>query len=430
MVGWTTGVYDTSLPGVQVIEERSRRAMHPGAILLLHDADGNGDADRSQTADALPAILRDVRQNDLTPVTVSQLAALEAHRVRSWRRSMLIAIVDAAMIGLLVYWDGLASIRSSIKVFAGVKLGLVGAAILANLVSIALKATVWKASIDSVPSRPPVRYPQVIAAVFIGFLMNSVLVARAGEVGRAIVLRRHIARDSGVRLPLGTVAGTVVAENLVLGVTLVLLLLTMALTVSGLPSGMIRGLTTMAIAVAALLIGVVALELFSRWRRRRHAHVVESTLGSGWRWVIHQVERVVHDLSAGHQLFSDPSRAGLAICAGTVSWIANLTAICFTLLAFGIESHAFAAAVVVFAVSNLVGVIQVTPGNVGVFQVAIAVALVQSYGIDRTLGVSFGVGLQAIEVGLGAGLGLVFLYLEGLSLADVRDGIANASAIT
>ena len=74
----------------------------------------------------------------------------------------------------------------------------------------------------------------------------------------------------------------------------------------------------------------------------------------------------------------------------------------------------------VFAVSNLVGIVQITPGNVGVFQVAIALALAQSYGIDHALGISFGIGLQAIEVGLGAGLGLVFLSLEGLSLAEVR----------
>ena len=60
VVGWTKGVFDTALPGADVIAERSRKALRPGAILLLHDADGNGDGDRSQTADALPAILRDV----------------------------------------------------------------------------------------------------------------------------------------------------------------------------------------------------------------------------------------------------------------------------------------------------------------------------------------------------------------------------------
>ena len=61
-----------------MIAERSRKALRPGAILLLHDADGNGDGDRSQTADALPAILRDVREAGLRPVTVSELAAARA----------------------------------------------------------------------------------------------------------------------------------------------------------------------------------------------------------------------------------------------------------------------------------------------------------------------------------------------------------------
>jgi peptidoglycan-N-acetylglucosamine deacetylase len=425
VVGWSKGVFDTALPGSEVIAERSRQGMYPGAILLLHDADGNGSGDRSQTADALPKILRDMREQGLTPVTVSELAAFEATRSRPWRRNMFIVAVAGAVVGLLIYRAGPGSIGTSLKIFARLNMAFVAAAVVANLVSIALKATVWQACLDSVPSRPLVRYRHVVAALFVGFLMNSVLVARMGELGRAIVLRRRIAIDTGVRVPLGTIAGTVVSENLVLGATLTLLLVTMALTVSNLPAGVRNGVTVMVVSVAVLLLLVVAGQGLSYWRRRRSTGGPAPQAGFHWRWITHRAGRFVHELGEGQRLFSHPPRAALATSAGLVSWMANLVAIWFTVLAFGIHAHAFAAAVVVFAVSNLVGVVQVTPGNVGVFQVAIALALEQSYGVDRTLAVNFGIGLQAIEIGLGAGLGLFFLSLEGLSLGKVRKDIAD-----
>jgi peptidoglycan-N-acetylglucosamine deacetylase len=61
-VGWTLGVWDSDLPGADVIARRSVEGCRPGTILLLHDGDGyDPDGDRTQTADALPAIIRELR---------------------------------------------------------------------------------------------------------------------------------------------------------------------------------------------------------------------------------------------------------------------------------------------------------------------------------------------------------------------------------
>jgi peptidoglycan/xylan/chitin deacetylase (PgdA/CDA1 family) len=63
VVGWSAGVWDSARPGVEVIRARVRRALRPGAILLLHDGDGyDAEGDRTQTARALPSILRDARE--------------------------------------------------------------------------------------------------------------------------------------------------------------------------------------------------------------------------------------------------------------------------------------------------------------------------------------------------------------------------------
>ena len=80
----------------------------------------------------------------------------------------------------------------------------------------------------------------------------------------------------------------------------------------------------------------------------------------------------------------------------------------------------------VFLVSNLVGFIPLVPGNLGVFQLAVATALSQAFGITFGAAVTFAIGLQVIEVALGAGLGFVFLSLAGLSFSDVRRTISRA----
>jgi peptidoglycan/xylan/chitin deacetylase (PgdA/CDA1 family) len=61
--GWTLGVWDTARPGAAVIRRRVADGVTPGAVLLLHDGDGyDPDGDRSQTAEALPAIIDDCRR--------------------------------------------------------------------------------------------------------------------------------------------------------------------------------------------------------------------------------------------------------------------------------------------------------------------------------------------------------------------------------
>ena len=72
--GWTFGVWDTARPGAETIRTRVRTKLRPGAIVLLHDGDGyNPQGDRSQTAAALPGIIRDVRDAGYRLASLSEL---------------------------------------------------------------------------------------------------------------------------------------------------------------------------------------------------------------------------------------------------------------------------------------------------------------------------------------------------------------------
>jgi peptidoglycan-N-acetylglucosamine deacetylase len=70
-VGWSLGVWDTSLPGARVIADRVMRGTRAGSIVLLHDGDGyDPSGDRMQTATAMPTILRGLRERGFSFATV------------------------------------------------------------------------------------------------------------------------------------------------------------------------------------------------------------------------------------------------------------------------------------------------------------------------------------------------------------------------
>ena len=409
-----------------MIAERSRKALRPGAILLLHDADGNGDGDRSQTADALPAILRDVEEAGLRPVTVSELARLAPERRTSWKRIALVVAGVAVIVTIIFQRTDRQQIIDAWEIFKTLSVPLVIAALIANFGSVWFKGVVWKASLDTIPNHPPFSYRQVIPAIFVGFLLNAALVARLGEVGRMFVLRRRVQKDEGVTLPMPTIAGTVVMEQIILGIALVGFVILMIVLLPNVPGQIVDGVVALTGAVIALVVGVVGVELLARWRRRRRPTRTQAAT-SGWRSFLRSADAVLHGMASGLELLRSPRRAAWSLGAGLLSWALQVAGIWLTLRAFEIDSHTLGAAAAVFVASNVVGLVQITPGNVGVFQLAVALALRVSYGVDQTTAITFGIGLQVIEVALGAGLGFVFLSLEGLSFGEVRRGMSAAA---
>ena len=102
--------------------------------------------------------------------------------------------------------------------------GWIAASLLLNLASILGKAVVWKITLEALPEGRRTRYAHVVPALFIGFLLNTVLFARVGEVARVAVLTRRT-RLAGRPVPAKAVAGTVIAEQLLVGAALAITVL-------------------------------------------------------------------------------------------------------------------------------------------------------------------------------------------------------------
>jgi len=418
VVGWTAGVWDTTKPGVDRIVARSVSRLHPGAILLLHDADGSGAGDdRSQTVQALPQIIDAGRNDDLEFVTISELAAeLRPHRRLALRAVLILAAIVAGVALLSTKLD----LKALGGVFTEADFELVFAALVANLISVAAKGLTWKAAIDAVPDEPGradvnVRFSEVIPAIFIGFLLNTVLFARLGEVARVSVLRRKLSAR-GVELSVPTVFSTMLSEQLISGVTLLGVLVGITFLVS-VPGWARDLLVVLGAVVLTIALAAVGLELWARYRRREAPHEGDP-VERWWHLLGISLGAIGTGIREGQAIFRRPKLTAWAFFTSIVSWLAQLIGIHWALDAYGIH-HGLGAAALVFLASNLVGLFPILPGNVVVFQGAVYAAL-SGYQVPTQLAINFAIGLQLIEALLSVGLGFFFLSYEGLSVGELR----------
>jgi peptidoglycan/xylan/chitin deacetylase (PgdA/CDA1 family)/uncharacterized membrane protein YbhN (UPF0104 family) len=410
VVGWTKGVWDTAKPGVEAIVRRTSGAFRPGGILLLHDADGSGDGDdRSQTAEAVPEILERAHAAGYELVTVSDLALrAPAKRTATWR-----IIAGLVLFGVLLE---LALRSVDVSAVSAINVGWwwVIIALGLNLASILLKAVVWKAALDTIPNQPRFQYAHVVPALFVGFLLNTLLPARLGEIGRVAVLRRRL-KLVGTDVPNATLAGSLVAEQIVLAIALVAIML-LQLPFVNIPARFANMILAFGGVVIVVLLAVIGLEAFSRRSHRAVRPDLAFTRGQQAIAMLHPIARGMQE---GQTVLRRPRTAAWALAAGLASWAAQIGGIYAALAAADIHAS-IGAAGLVFLVSTLVQLFPFWPGNVGLFQAAVAQVLVQAYPIDFTHAIAFAVGLQVIEVSLGVGLGFWFLSREGLSLSEVR----------
>jgi peptidoglycan-N-acetylglucosamine deacetylase len=418
VVGWTGSIFDTAKPGAERIVERAVRVLRPGAILLLHDADGSGRGDdRAQTVAALPGIIAAAGERGLELVTVSELApVLRRQRRMVLRGTLGLLIVAGVVFALSRKFD----VRLLVDVFTKADLPLVMAALAANLASVIGKALTWKAAVDAVPVEPPQRGPvarlaDVVPAIFIGFLLNTVLFARLGEVARISVLNRKL-QARGRRVPVPTLVGTLVTEQLLAGVTLVTVLLGIAAFVS-VPHWLARLLGVLIGVVAIIAVAAGALEAYERLQRRRRPR--DDYVERWWNLLGISLSALSVAMRQGQQLLHRPRLLAWALLCSAFSWIAQIAGIQWALEGYGIELGVGAAGLV-FLASTLVQLFPIVPGNVVVFQGATAAVLTLSYGISTDAAVTFAIALQLIEALLGAGLGFFFLSYEGLSVAELR----------
>ena len=317
----------------------------------------------------------------------------------TWGRVGLMVLLFAATIALLIWrgpeWNLVGD------AFRLVDWKWVVAAIALNLLSVVARAAAWHRVIEQAMPPPRPRFRLVFSAFGVGLFANAVLPGRIGELARVAVLTRHQQQRRRADA-WATLVGTVFAHR-VFDLFPVLLLIGYVLFTAKVPHWALTSL----MIFAAVGFGLFAFALASARRHHR------SVLDEGG-----QVRRLVMMARYGLGVMREPVPAAIAVLLQCVGWTFQLFAVWATMRAFDIHVPLPAAGLVLLLM-NVAMLFPLWPGNIGLVQAAVALPLV-SYGVPYAKGFAFGIGLQAIEMSVGVGIGLIFLAREGLSYAMLK----------
>jgi len=191
---------------------------------------------------------------------VSRLQALARN---PWARGLFVL---ASLVGALlaIWWRG-PEWDTVYHAFDFVSWRWVVVGVLLNLLSVLARALSWNLTIHQALAPPLPRFSQVFSAFGVGLLGNAVLPARAGELARVAVLRRHLPGRPGTS---ATLLGTVFAHRL-FDLFPIALLVAYVLATAKIPHWAVTGIVVVGLVGLALLtVGVI-----SARRARGRVHV-------------------------------------------------------------------------------------------------------------------------------------------------------------
>ncbi|HEX6304862.1 MAG TPA: lysylphosphatidylglycerol synthase transmembrane domain-containing protein [Anaerolineales bacterium] len=256
--------------------------------------------------------------------------------------------------------------------------------------------------------------------VAIGYMGNNIYPARAGEVLRAVVLKR---RED---VPISASLATIIVERVFDGVVMLSFVFLNLPELARLTadSGFVGNIQTLAIWGAVAFLGVLAVFLLAAMFPEQAESVVN--------WLVRRVaparfQSRVLDLSGrflgGLQSLNSPREALMVFLTSVVIWLLETGKYWFVMHAFPFEVSFFAL-MLMNGIVNLATTIPSAPGYIGTFD-APGIAVLTAYGVQRALSAGYTLVLHvALWVPITL-LGAYYLAKEGIQwrqrLEEVRE---------
>jgi uncharacterized membrane protein YbhN (UPF0104 family) len=277
------------------------------------------------------------------------------------------ALAILALTGLFVVSLYRMDLGRALALLASVRAGWLGLALLCYVAILPLWAWQWHLLAPPDSTR---RFGDMLGVVG---TTSSVLNTTPMLVGEAtgvalLVTRTHLDRAAALSV--------LAMDQLLVGIAKLTVLATAAL-VAPLPGWMTRAVLALLVSLALLASAL----LLASWR---HADVASALA----RFVPSGVANGVGAFAASLEPLRQPARGAPALGLAWLKKAAEVVAILCIQRAFGV-SLPIGAAVVVLAVLNLATLLPVVPGNVGVFEAAVVLALTR-FGVpaEQALGIA------------------------------------------
>jgi uncharacterized protein (TIRG00374 family) len=333
--------------------------------------------------------------------------------VASPRRRWLIGcVVLAALAFAMLGWD---DIVKTGRAFAGADWRWAGAAVALMAVSLALRSLALQLIVGALGS-VRARFVEAFSATSIGLLANTVAPVRAGTVLSPYVLY-VLVRRRNARLPFATALGDTLTERMFAIATFLVLALLFLGTLAA-PAWAKTALLVSAGLIAVPIVGGIVLD-------RRRDKVALACERGGPR--MRRAARWLPQLIDSQRIWSRPAAALGVSATQVLAWLVQLASCVAMLQAFHLGAAGVRGAALVIVLTNLIGLVPATPGNVGTFQVA-AVAALAAYGVAAGPALAYALGLQALQLAVAIVAGLAALAGHGLTLRELAGRSKQAAA--
>jgi uncharacterized protein (TIRG00374 family) len=259
--------------------------------------------------------------------------------------------------------------------------------------------------VKSIPTRT------MFPIVAIGYMGNNVYPARAGEVLRAVVLKRH------ENVPISASLATIIVERVFDGVVMlafVFINLNELTRLSG-RSGFIGSIQEIALWGSLAFFGALAVFLLAAMFPRRSEALLEVVTQ---RFIPLRFRERVLDVSkkflGGLESLRSPREALMVFVTSVVIWLLETGKYWFVMHAFPFHVSFFAL-MLMNGIVNLATTIPSAPGYVGTFD-APGIAVLSAYGVNASIAAGYTLVLHvALWVPITL-LGAFFLAREGIQL--------------
>jgi len=251
--------------------------------------------------------------------------------------------------------------------------------------------------------------PKIFPIVTIGYMGNNIYPARAGEILRAVILKRK--EDISISASLATIVVERVFDGVVM-LGFVFLNLPELATLTG-ASGFIGNIQTLALWGAAAFLGVLgvflAAAMFPTQAEIVIMKLIQVLVPEKFR---EKTNEIVLRFLNGLESLRSPREAVMVLLTSIVIWLLETGKYWFVMQAFNFEVSFFAL-MLMNGIVNLATTIPSAPGYVGTFD-APGIAVLTAYGVEQGIAAGYTLVLHAalwLPITL---LGAYFMLREGI----------------
>lgn len=243
-------------------------------------------------------------------------------------------------------------------------------AVFALMVTLAVRTWRWSRLMDGTP------YWTTFHAMTIGYMLNSILPFRLGEIGRAYVIGER------TNVPMARALSSVVVERML---DLASVVAMFALFAFFLP--MPPQFSSAALMGALFIIALLVVAGGIIWQSSRVERILERIAQRVPQLKAEALVRSFHDLMGGFGIIRSPRKLAISLLLTAGVWAATLFVAYFTMMAF--LPARFDEVGLVVVLSNLGGALPSAPGGLGVVQFFAMQSLVIPFNVPEDVAVAF-----------------------------------------